>query len=83
MYYFKVFSHDEDTVATSVELKFLHYICGYWEFPKVDNIKIVDTKYVYMGPCTPVEIRICLYTSINSHIYANLILLKTFKVINY
>ena len=57
MYYFKVFSHDEDTVATSVELKFLHYICGYWEFPKVDDIKIVDTKYVYMEPCTPVEIR--------------------------
>ena len=56
MYYFKVFSHDEDTVATSVELKFLHYICGYWEFPKVDDIKIVDTKYVYIGPYTPLGI---------------------------
>ena len=43
------------TAATSAEIKFLHYSCGYWDFPKGDYIKIVETKYIFMGPCTPME----------------------------
>ena len=53
--YFKVFSNDEDSAATSAEIKLLHYKCGYWEFPKVDCTKIVKTKFIFMGPCTPIE----------------------------
>jgi len=51
--YFKDFSHDIDTMATSSEFKLLYYSCGYWEFPKNDEIRIIDTKYILFGPCTP------------------------------
>ena len=35
----------------SVEIMILHYYCGYWDFPKMDDIltQIVDWKYVFMG----------------------------------
>ena len=29
------------------ELKFLHNTCGYWDFPKLDDTKVVDTKYIH------------------------------------
>ena len=32
----------------SAEIKFLHYSCGYWEFPKVDCTKIIETKFTFM-----------------------------------
>ena len=38
-------------------MKFLHYICGGWEFPKIEYIKIGDAKYVFMDPCTPSHIK--------------------------
>ena len=47
--YFKVFSDDIDTMATSSEFKLLYYSCGYWEFPKNDEIRIIDTKYILFG----------------------------------
>ena len=50
-----MFSHDEDSMATSAEFKFLRYKCGYWEFPKVDDVKIIETEFIFMGPCTPTE----------------------------
>ena len=54
----KVFSEDVDSIAEKVEMKFLHYMCLHscWEFPKVDDTKIVDAKYVFMGPCIPSDI---------------------------
>ncbi|CAL4167259.1 unnamed protein product, partial [Meganyctiphanes norvegica] len=52
----KVFSHDDESVATDVELKFLHYKCGFWEFPKNYDIQIIETEFVFMGPTTPAEI---------------------------
>ena len=52
----KVFSDDVDTVASRVEMKFLHYMCGCWKFPKIEDTKIVDAKYVFMDPCTPSDI---------------------------
>ena len=51
----KVPSHD-DVMAKEAELKFLHNTCGYWDFPKVDDIQVVETKYIFIGPCTPSEI---------------------------
>ena len=40
--------------AYSLEINFLHYSCGFWDFPK-DDTKIIDFKYVFLGPCTPAE----------------------------
>ena len=48
-----MFSHDEEITADQVELKFLHYKCGFWEFPKTDDSTIVNTEFVFMGPCSP------------------------------
>ena len=53
--YSKVFSHDKGSAATSAEIKLLHYSCGYWKFPKVDCTKVVETKFIFMGPCTPMK----------------------------
>ena len=52
----KVFLDDVDTVANRVEMKFLHYMCGCWKFPKIEDTKIVDGKYMFMGPYTPSDI---------------------------
>ena len=41
---------------TSAEFKFLHYRCGFWEFPKIDDIQIIEVEYIYICPCTPHEI---------------------------
>ena len=62
MSYQKVFSHDEESMDFSVEVKFLHYTFGFWDFPKNDDTKFVDTKYVFLGPCTPAEITKSGYT---------------------
>ena len=55
----KVFTDDVDQdVVSQAEFKFLHYSCGYWDFPKAgDDVhpKIIDADYVMMGPCTPAE----------------------------
>ena len=54
-----VFSSDKDeSEANQVEVKFLHYSCGYWDFPKTgDDMKpkVIDAEFVFMGPCTPAE----------------------------
>ena len=47
---------DVGIVANRIEMKFLHYMCGCWEFPKIEDTKIVDANYVFMGPCTPSDI---------------------------
>ena len=39
--------------AKHVEIKILKYSCGYWDFPKNDDIKIIEFKYVFVGPCMP------------------------------
>ena len=44
-------------IVVRVEMKFLHYMCGGWEFPKIEYTKIVNAKYVLMGPCTPSHIK--------------------------
>ena len=57
----KVFYTDvDDEKAAQAEFKFLHYSCGYWDFPKTgDDVdpKTIDVEYVFMGPCTPAEIK--------------------------
>ena len=55
--YLKVFSDDKNSATTSAEVKFLHCSCGYWKFPKADDIKIIDVDYFFIGLCTPSEIR--------------------------
>ena len=41
-----------------MEIKFLKNTCdNYWEFPKSDDTKIIDIDYVFIGPCTPTEIK--------------------------
>ena len=37
-------------------MKLLDYICRYQEFSNVTDIKIIDVKYVLMGPCIPANI---------------------------
>ena len=33
----------------------MYYKCRYWEFLKVDDVKIIETEFIYMGPCTPTK----------------------------
>ena len=52
-----VFSDDNDSPTTQVEINFLHYVSrGYWEFPKKVDEKLVDIKFVFTGPVTPKSI---------------------------
>ena len=48
-----VFANDSDDPAEKVEIDFLRYSCGYWDFSKKRNVKIIDCKYVFYGPCRP------------------------------
>ena len=54
-FYSKVFSHDKGSAATSAEIKFGHYSYEYWKFPKIVCIQVVETKIIFMGPCTPIK----------------------------
>ena len=50
--------NDENDAVTQVEVKFLHYSCGFWDFPKSGEDvkpKVIDAQYVFLGPCTPAE----------------------------
>ena len=49
----KVFANDSDAPADTVEIDFLRYSCGYWDFPPKKDVKIIDSKYVFYGPCKP------------------------------
>ena len=41
-----------------VSIKFLHYgVGGYWDFPTKDDLKIINSEYVFFGPCKPCEIK--------------------------
>ena len=46
-------SEDVDTLDLSSEFKHLEYSCGFWKFPRNDKIRIIETKYIFYGPCTP------------------------------
>ena len=49
-----MFAHDKEKPVDQVEIKFLRYKCsGEWEYPIKEDIKIVDSKYVFFGPVTP------------------------------
>ena len=51
-----MFSDEPDSEATNVEINFLHYASdGYWDFLKNEDIKIVDLKFVFCGPATPLS----------------------------
>ena len=71
-YVIKVTDDDEGKKAS---FKFVHYGSGgYWNFPKEEDIKTIDVKYVFYGPCEPVEVtRQCKYRfefdSTAHHIY--------------
>ena len=50
-----MFSVDTESNSVSVEIKFLHYsLDGYWCFPKIEDIHIVDRKFTFYGPTAPV-----------------------------
>lgn len=43
---FHVPGFDADSHITKAEFKLLKHQCGYWDFPKNDDINIIDIKYV-------------------------------------
>ena len=45
LFSFQVFSLENPPVTTA-EFEFLKYQCGYWDFPKNNDINIIDTKYL-------------------------------------
>lgn len=54
---YRRYSHnDSDSDAKQAEFKFLRHSLGYWEFPKKQDIKIVEARFVFHGPCTLSEI---------------------------
>ena len=49
-----MFSDENDSPATKVEINFLDYVSGgCWGFPKKVNEKLVDINFVFIGPVTP------------------------------
>ena len=44
------------TKADKVEIDFLYFSCGLWDFPKEKDTEIVDVNYVFLGPCMPSDI---------------------------
>ena len=54
LFHLQVFAEEANINTNDVEMEFLHYTCGYWQFPKKD-INIVDAKYIFYGPYTPCE----------------------------
>ena len=58
-----MFSNDNDSPTTQVEINVLHYVSdGYWEFQKKVDEKLVDIKFVFIGPVTPKSITKWGYT---------------------
>ena len=50
----KAFSFDTDDDVEDVELTFLRYRGdGYFDFPKKPDVEIVNSKYLFRGPCKP------------------------------
>ena len=52
----KVFSEDKETKANLIEVSFLENRCEVWDFPKNTKTLLIETKYVFMGPCKPKNI---------------------------
>ena len=49
-----MFSDDNESPATQLEINFLYYVSGgYWKFPKKVDEKLVDIKFVFIAPTTP------------------------------
>ena len=37
-----------------MEIQFLHYVNGgFWDFPKSEDVKIIDVKFIILGPVLP------------------------------
>ena len=71
-----MFSQDADSPVNLVEIRFLHYSCGYWEFPRKYDSQVGDLKYVIIGPCIPSE------TTKSWHHGENLMKLPEFFVVS-
>ena len=55
--------NDPETPATEIEINVLHFEKrGCWKFSKHDGTNIVETKYVFYGPCSPTYKAKCGYT---------------------
>ena len=53
----KVFTNDEENNnAERVEIKFLCKKCEAWDFPSKEDQQIIESKFVFMGPCKPQEL---------------------------
>ena len=51
---FQVFSEEPEAPVTRAEFSFLPYTCGFWDFPKKRDQKVIDAKFVLCGPCVPI-----------------------------
>ena len=52
----KTFAQNPDDNADTVEMNFLRYRGdGFWDFPKMQDVEIVDVKYLFLGPCQPLQ----------------------------
>ena len=47
------FSLDADSLVTRIKFRFLEYQFGFGDFPKKNQINIIDVKYAFYGPCMP------------------------------
>ena len=45
--------NDECNMAT---FKFLNYKCGYWEIPRKSTDEEIEIRYVFHGPCQPIDV---------------------------
>ena len=48
-----MFSEDPEAPITRAEFNFLRYACGFWDFPKNCDQKVIDAKFVLCGSCVP------------------------------
>ena len=49
-----MFADDRESDVKTVEFEFMHAkIDGFWDWPKCTDRAIVESKYVFYGPCQP------------------------------
>ena len=50
-------NENPEASVTRAEFSFLQYTCGFWDFPKKRDQKVIDAKFVFCGPCVPMVTR--------------------------
>ena len=49
-----MFSEDRESKVDELEITFLHpQISPFWDWPKNQDVKLVQSRFIFFGPCMP------------------------------